>query len=101
MGPKGNISVERASQLVVRDVLGSFTFRLSDGQVWSARNMKSAVRDPEIPDQWQDEDAPVPPEKPADAPRRSRRKNKGIPPQRLINSWTHIVFGMRLSPRRV
>ncbi len=87
--------------LVVRDVLGSFTFRLSDGQVWSARNMKSAIRDPEIPDQWQDEDAPVPPEQPVDTPRRSRRKNKGVPPQRLINTWTHIVFGMRLSPRRV
>ncbi len=96
MGPKRNFSME--GPLAVREVLGSFTFRLSDGQVWSARNMKSANRGPETPDQWQDEGAPVPPEQPVD-PRRSQRKNKGIPPQR--HTHTHIDFGMRLTPRWV
>ncbi len=69
MGPKRSIPVETAPGSSGRDVLGSFIFRLSDGQVRSARNMKSAIRDPEIPDHWQDDDAPVPPEQSADTPR--------------------------------
>ncbi len=38
--------------------------------------MNSAVREQEIPDQRQDEDAPVPPEQPVDPPRRSQRRKQ-------------------------
>ncbi len=99
LGPKRNISVERAPGSKGR--FRQLHLQAERGQVWSARNMKSAIRDPEIPDQWQDEDAPFPPEQPVDTHRRSQRKNKGISPQRLIDTRTHIVFGMRLTPRRV
>ncbi len=59
----------------VNDVLGNFTYRLSDGQVWNARKLRRF---------HQEESTPlVPPFLPIDSDlRRSSRQNKGRPPRR-------------------
>ncbi len=58
---------------MVTDVLGTYTFRLSDGYVWNARRMKKWIRiRPQTEEQMPDDDTPAPapqdtPEKPLDA----------------------------------
>ena len=73
--------------LNVLEVLGNYTYRLSDGQKWNARKMRRFL-EPTSP--VLDDLDPYPPaDRPAgrpDAaqtpPRRSARENRGVPPQR-------------------
>ncbi len=73
-----------STPLVIREVLGNWTYLLSDGKVWNARRIKRYY-DPAL--QWatvevtvaQPEERLAPPLQPH---RRSTRVTKGIPAQR-------------------
>ena len=74
-----------SNPLTVVEVLGNWTYRLSDNQVWNARKMRRFL-EPEL--QWIEASsaslggAPAAPAVPPDAPRRSARENRGVPPLR-------------------
>jgi hypothetical protein len=96
--PKG--SSPFSSPWRVTEVLGAYTYKLDDGQVWNAKNLVKYV-----PKQRHDVDIvadndqqtpgpapilPAPPQlphapatrQPQDTPRQSQRHNKGVPPRR-------------------
>jgi hypothetical protein len=67
------------------EVLGNWTYRLSDGQKWNARMMRHYYSPPE----YQTELELINEETPMHQPhwlRRSSRRNHGVPPERFINS---------------
>ena len=70
----------------MKEVLGNYAYRLSDGQTWNARKMRRFL-EPEL--SWDDTAAAPDSQAAPTEPRRSTRDNRGVPPLRYPNDFVN------------
>ena len=75
--------------LTVVNVLGNWTFELSDGNVWNARRMRHYID--EAPNIQHRDEKLVLPSSSLQQPRRSNRTNMGLPPRRFMLENTNPI----------